>query len=336
MKILFIGGNGNISWHCVQLSLDLGHSVYVLNREETLKSRRDIQKDVIKLKGDIRNFNEIHTLLQNMNFDVVCDFICYNDIHAETAIKLFEGKTRQYIYISSSSVYEQKSKNLPYKENCPQYNPEKVCGYISGKILAERLFINQYEKKSFPVTIVRPAYTYDTIVPVSVGGNCFTPIYRWLNGKPALIAGDGYNLWTFTHSSDFASAFVKLIGNSKAIGEDFHISTDELLSWNEATEMTLNAFGIENIQTIHVPLSVLEKTTLETRKEMLFQKVWHSIQDNTKIKSIADGWKANINFEDGIKMTKNWLYEKDSYRRIDMKLCQILDDITNLYHGGLK
>lgn len=336
MKILFIGGNGNISWHCVNEALKASHEVYVLNREATLNSRREIQRDVVKLKGDIRNFDEMQEILRTRFFDVVCDFICYNEEHAKNVVALFSGKTKQYIFISSESVYERKTKNLPFKENCPKNNPENSFAYVRDKLKAEEVFINSFECGAFPVTIVRPSYTYDTIVPVSLGKNCYTPVVRYLRNRPVLIAGDGNNLWTFTHSRDFARAFVCLLGNADAIGEDYHITADEWLTWNEATEHLLNAINVKNAQVLHVPLNYLFKTPLASQRDLAYQKVWHNIYDNSKIKNVASGWRAEIPFEKGIKLTIGWLHEKESHRRFDKDLDVILEEITLNVQKGKK
>lgn len=335
MKVLFLGGNGNISWHCADEALKASHEVFILNREMTLNSRREIHKGVIKLKCDVRNLDDMSELIRNQYFDVVCDFICYNEKHAEDAVKIFNGKVKQYIFVSSESIYERKARNLPFKENCPKYSPETACDYIKGKLLAERVFVDNHEKNGFPITIVRPAYTYDTIMPTSIGQNCFTAVSRYLSGKPVLIAGDGNNLWTFTHSVDFARAFIHLLGNSGTFGEDYHIATDKWLTWNESTEILLNSLDLYCSEILHVPAAYILQTPLAAQKEMMYQKMWHNIYDISKIKKIAPSWNAEICFEDGIRMTLKWLYEKDSHRRLDAKLDLILEDITHYMRGRI-
>ncbi|MDR2439554.1 MAG: NAD-dependent epimerase/dehydratase family protein [Planctomycetaceae bacterium] len=334
MKVLFIGGNGNISWYCVQESLQMEHEVWILNRNATSKTRRDIQPEVHKLNGDIRNRNEITNLLKNKTFDVVADFICYNKEHAELDIELFRDKTKQFIFISSESVYKRESKNLPYQENCPQNDPFSSCSYIAGKILAEQTFLKAYQTFRFPVTIVRPGYTYDTIVPVALGGNCFTAPNRFIHGKPVLIAGDGTNLWTFTHSSDFASAFVKLLGNRITIGEAFHITSDEWLTWNEMTHILLDTLNIKYPQYIHIPFqAVLHSKLAVNQKDMLYQKMWHNIYDLSKIRQLIPDWKIKVPFKQGIKQTIDWLYEDKIRCRINTNLDELLEELTIKYKG---
>lgn len=331
MKILFIGGNGNISWHCTKEALGRGHDVYVLNREATLKSRRELPDNVNKLTGDIRNYNAMKQLLFQREFDVVCDFICFDGEQARQSIELFEGKTKQYIVISSEAIYERQAKNLPFKESSPRYNEKTACSYICGKMEVEKNFIAAYDERRFPVTIVRPGYTYDTILPISMGQNCFTPLARYLQGKPVLIAGEGNNLWTFTHSSDFARAFIGLVGNKKAIGEDFHITTDQWMTWNEVTDVLLETVGIKDACILHIPFNEVLQTPLAAQKDMMFQKMWHNIYDNSKIRRFLPEWEAKIDFVDGIRQTIEWLYENDAHRRFNSELDNILEEITLKY-----
>jgi nucleoside-diphosphate-sugar epimerase len=332
LKILFIGGNGNISWHCVSELIQAGHNVVVLNRRFNTTTRKVLPAETGKILCDIRNIDNAGKILEREEFDVVCDFICYNSEQAKNAIALFKEKTNQYIFISSDSVYKRETKNLPYQENCPQNNPETSCSYVAGKIEAERIFKSAFEDIAFPVTIVRPAYTYDTIVPVSIGGNCFTAPQRYIDGKPVLIAGDGINLGTFTHSNDFAAAFTGILGNPEAIGEDFHITSDEWLTWNEMLEFLVSALHIKNPNYIHIPMyDILESNFAANQKDIIYQKMFHNIYDNSKIKRTVPGWKAKISFAHGIKQTINWLFEKDSYRRIIPELDMMLEELTVKY-----
>lgn len=329
MKILFIGGNGNISWHCVQKALDIGHEVWELNRSATLSTRRQIQPQVHKLTCDIHNLFEVKKLLKDLNFDSVCDFICFNEQQAQEAIELFKNKTNQFIYISSEAVYLRKTSNLPFKENCEQYNPEKICSYISGKIKAEQVFKTSYEKEQFPITIVRPAYTYDTIVPTPIGQNCYTATKRLLDGFPALVAGDGENLNTFTHSADFANAFIHLIGNKKCIGQDYHISSDEWLTWNDEIRIL-----IENLQIKRKIINIPKQEALQLpffEKDLMYQKMWHNIYDNSKIKRIIPNWTAKKSFSEGIQETITWLNENPIHKRINKNFDKIFDELYSKY-----
>lgn len=334
MKLLFIGGNGNISWYCVQEAIKRKHDVWELNRSQTLGTRRDIQIEVHKLTADIHNIDQVKKLLEGAYFDAVIDFICYNEKDALEAIDIFKDKTAHFFFISSEAVYKRAGKNLPFNENCEQNDPEQIDAYVSGKIRAEMAFKKAMHEDDFPVTIIRPAYTYDVIVPVSIGHNCFTAPTKYLEGKPALIAGDGTNIWAFTHSKDFAKALIPLIENPDTVGEAFHIATDEWLSWNEEMEILFRALGIPSYTAIHIPYEEALLLNYFQPRDLMAQRMWHNIYDTTKVKDYVPGWKAKVSFEEGIAETIKWLNEKDIRRRFNVKHSDELDKLYSKYMKG--
>jgi nucleoside-diphosphate-sugar epimerase len=329
------GGNGNISWHCADILLREGNDVYLLSRGATADTRRAPPRGARLIRADMRGGQAAVRALAGLDFDAVCDFICYDGGQARAAVSLFAGRTRQYIFISSSCVYRRCARFLPFREDSPQNDPDTSGPYVAGKVTAERVFRDAYEKEGFPVTIVRPGYTYDTIVPVSVGGNCFTAPARILAGKPALVGGEGENLWTFTHSEDFAAAFVWLAGRAAAIGQDYNITTDVWTTWREATQTLLGALGADEENVLGVPADMLlASAKLSPQWDLAYHKLWHSIFDNGKIKKIAKGWRADVSLEEGLRRTLAWLNERDSRRRHDAALDAALDDITRAAEGA--
>lgn len=334
MKILFIGGNGNISWYCLSGAIDAGHEVYALNRGVTSHTRRSLPVKTIQITADIRNKVEVTSFLKDLTFDVVCDFICFNEDQARFDVDLFKNKTKQFIFISSESVYKRDINYLPFNETTPQNDITTSSSYISGKIEAERVFIDAYHKINFPVTIIRPSYTYDTIIPVSIGHNCFTAVQKFIDNKLVLIAGEGNNLRTFTHSKDFAAAFLGIIGNSDTIGEDYHITSDEHLSWLDVTHSILNVLNIKNSDYLHIPKEIILANRFLGQKDVIEQKLWHNIYDNTKIKKILPRWKAKLPFEMGIRETLNWLNEDSKRIRINSQLDQLIEQLTIQYYKG--
>lgn len=329
MKILFIGGNGNISWYCTQEAIKHGHEVWQLNREQSLSTRREIQKEVHKLKGDINESENIKRLLEGCYFDVVCDFICYNGEQAKQAMEIFKNRTKHFVFISSEAVYKRVSYNIPYKETSEKYDMDlSECKYIRGKLEAEQVFEEAYKEREFPITIIRPAYTYDTIFPTSIGHNCFTVADLIMKGYPLLVAGDGTNLWTFTHSSDFARAFISLIELPDIKGEVFHISTEEWLSWNEQSEIVLNALGMDKSNIFHVPFQDALKLEKIQPKELMYQRMWHNIYCVDKVKNYVPDWSAKVSFEEGIQKTIRWLEAKQGRKRYIESLKK---EIMNIY-----
>lgn len=336
MKVLFIGGNGNISWWCVEEAIRRGDEVYELNRKMTRATRRKVQTEVHEIIADIHNKEEIVKALSGMYFDVVCDFICFNDVQARQAIEVFKGKTDQYIVISSEAVYKRESRYLPFREDTPQYEEDVEDSYIAGKIQAERIFDRAYRTEGFPVTIVRPGYTYDTIIQVPVGQNCFTAPQKFIDGYPFLMPGDGENLVAPMHSKDFAKAFVGLIGNREAIGQDYHIAARQLITWNEMAGTILTALGLDPGNIIHIPHDEAVGITDFYSVIVNRQHMWHYIFDNRKIKSAVPGWKQKISFSEGMKETVSWLLADKVRQRVNPEFDRRLENIYSRYWNGGK
>lgn len=342
MKILFIGGNGNISYYCLKAALGAGHEVYALNRGVTSKTRRAFPLQTHRFIHDIRDITGVEQTLGTHEFDCVVDFLCYTQEDARNAVALFKNRAKHYIFISSVTVYQRLTKYLPFKENTPQW-AESDYDYALEKIRTEQLFMDAFERTGFPVTIVRPAHTYDTIVPVALGHNCFTVPQRYIDGKPVLIAGDGTNLWTLTHSRDFAGALLGIVERSSVtIGEDYHITGDEWLTWLDITRILLEALGLEAkpSQWVHVPIQHILAMEVPKSRNMAIsylgkafrgQRMWCDIYDNGKIKKLLPEWKAVVSFEHGIRETLSWLNEQDVRRRFNEDLNGILEKLTTTF-----
>jgi nucleoside-diphosphate-sugar epimerase len=328
MKVLFIGGTGNISWYCATKAQQAGHEVWILNKGEVEKTRRQLPAHAKQLYADIRDIEAIKNALKGMKFDVVADFLCYTPEQAQADIKLFRGITKQFIFVSSAGNY-QRPCEYPIAESNRLYNPKWE--YSQNKIDCEKIFLKYYKKEKFPVTIVRPGHTYDTLLPDAVGKGDWTNAKRMIEGKPIVIHGDGSTLWTLTHSEDFARAFVKLFGKSSAIGQAFHITSDELLNWRQISEMVASALGVKNPRFIYVPSETIAKLNPEIGEGLIFHKTWCDIYDNSKIKSIAKGWKAEISFEKGIKRTIAWLKADKNRQRVNLDLDLFLDDLCKRF-----
>ncbi len=327
MKVLMIGGNGNISWFCTKELIDAGYEVFELHRGVTYSTRRDVHPEAKIIKADIRESVGTKKVLEGMSFDVVCDFICYNGEQARNAIDLFFDRTKQYIVISSDVIYERKISNLPFSEQADIRSIDGASDYIRGKLELEEVFKKAYQEKGFPVTVVRPGYTYDTIVPVSIGHNCWTAVDKILSGLPLLIGGDGQSIWNMTNSRDFAKAFIGLVGNPDAIGEAFDIATDEWVTWNDASEILLKSLGVDKTLVFHVPYERALHNPDFQPDDMNFERMWHSFRSNKKIHSFVPSYHPTVSFEEGIKMTLDWLFEKAQRRRIVGKYSDMLDKL---------
>jgi len=333
MKVLFIGGTGNISAACSRLAVENGIDLYHMNRG---KVSTEIPSEVKTIKADIKDKKMVQEALGDGYFDVVVNFIAFVPDDVRQDIEIFSGRTGQYIFISSASVYQKVGGHPVITESTPLYNP--YWDYSRDKIACEDLLNDEYRKNGFPMTIVRPSLTYDTVIPVAIGSwTDYTIIDRMKKGQEVIIHGDGTSLWTITHSNDFAKAFVGLLGHQQAIGHAFHITSDELLNWNQIYEAVSQAAGAD-LNAVHIASDFIcdvgDTIGWEwMRGNLLGDKAVSTIFDNTKIKRFVPGFKAKITFKEGIKKTVKW-FEADPARMvIDEGNNRFIDTVLKAYRG---
>lgn len=258
MKVLFIGGTGNISTSCSFLALEKGIELYHLNRGVT----KEEIPGVISINADIHNKEETLKAIRDHDFDVVVDWIAFIQDDVKRDYVIFKGKVKQFIFISSASAYQKPLSDPRITESTPLANP--VWEYSQNKIACEDYLLQKYREEGFPITIVRPSHTYRNVFPVAVGdGRGYWLIDRIKNRKKIVVHGDGTSLWVLTHSEDFAKGFVGLLGNIHAIGHAFHITSDELLTWNQIYEIIADIVGMK-ANLIHIPSDFIMKYDSET------------------------------------------------------------------------
>lgn len=290
MRVLFIGGTGNISLACTREAVRKGIEVFHLNRG---KRGADVPAEVETITADIRNVEEARTKLTDLEFDVVVDWIAFTPEHINNDLELFRERARQFVFISSASVYHKPVRHPVITESTPAHNP--FWTYSQQKIACEQLLFSEYAKNDFPITIVRPSHTYsDGWFPTTFGKD-FTVPQRILNGKPIVVHGDGQSLWTITHADDFARAFVGLLGEPAAIGETFHITSDEAITWDQIHLAVGHALGREP-ELVHVPSETISRFDPEFGAGLLGDKRYSVIFDNAKIKRYVPGYHAEISF----------------------------------------
>ncbi|WP_245603099.1 SDR family oxidoreductase [Maribacter antarcticus] len=326
MKVLFIGGTGNISSASSRLAVEKGMELYVLNRgnsKVTIKGANSIIGDITKL--------ETLTELQGHEWDVVVNWIAFTPEDIERDLELFTGKTKQYIFISSASCYQTPLSYPVITESTPVCN--NLWDYSHNKILCEQRLQKAYSEDRFPMTIVRPSLTYDTVIPVAIGGfDKYNIVDRIKKGKEIIIHGDGTSLWTVTHADDFAKGFVGLFGLTQAVGHPFHITSDEVLSWNMIYKILADAIGREaNI--VHIASDFICKIAPSFTGTLLADKAESVLFDNTKIKTFVSGFKATIPFAEGIKRTLSWLEENPEKQNIDVETEAEMESVLKAYHG---
>ncbi|MAL17596.1 MAG: NAD-dependent dehydratase [Balneola sp.] len=321
MKVLFIGGTGNISRSVSKLALSKGIDLYLLNRGKT---DADIP-GAKTIAADIYNLEETKKALQEHTWDVVVNWIAFIPEHIQNDLQLFRGKTKQYIFISSASIY-QKPPSMPViDESTPLSNP--FWEYSRDKIACEELLMEAYREDQFPVTVVRPSHTYDTRIPVAIGGwTEYTIIDRMKKGKKVIIHGDGTSLWTITHARDFAKGFTGLLGNQRSLGQAINITSDEVLTWNQIYEAVANAAGVE-LNAVHISSDFISRIAPGEADGLLGDKAHCAIFDNSKIKQLVPNYTATIPFSEGIKETLAWFEEKEERMIVNPDTNTMMDKI---------
>ena len=319
MKVLFIGGTGTISSACSELAAERGVELYVMNRGRSL---RELPEGVRPLQGDIRDRASVGAALGDETFDAVVNWVAFTPEHIEADLEVFRGRTGQYVFISSASAYQTPPLSLPITESTPLSNP--FWAYSRDKITCEERLIRAYRDEGFPVTIVRPSHTYDrTLLPMDGG---YTVVDRMRRGKKVIVHGDGGSLWVLTHHRDFAKGFIGLLGNPHAIGETFHITSDELLTWNQIFETVARA-AETTAQIVHVPSEVVAAYDAGWGAGLLGDKAHSMVFDNTKIKRVVPDYVATIPFARGAEEIMAW-YDADPARQVvDPERDQLMDKI---------
>lgn len=325
MKVLFIGGTGIISSACSPLAIERGLDLYLLNRGQ---SARPPTAGAKILHGDIRDPASVKAAIGDMHFDAIVDWIAFTPEQIQVDLDLFRGRTNQYVFISSASAYQKPPSNLPISESTTLANPFWL--YSRNKIACEEMLINAYRQDGFPVTIVRPSHTYDpSLMPM---GGRYTWIDRMRKGKPVIVHGDGTSLWVMTHHRDFAKGFVGLLGNNRAIGDVFHITSDELLTWNSIYQMIGRAAGAEP-KLVHVPSDVINAYDPLWGAGLLGDKSHSVIFDNSKIKRAVPDFACTTSFARGAEEIVAW-YDADPARQVvDDKLNETMDRILAAWEG---
>jgi len=328
LKVLFIGGTGNISAAVSRLALSRGIELYHLNR-----GRRNIPIEGVKtIQADISDATAAAKALDGHVWDAVVNWIGFTEPEMQRDIQLFTGKTRQYVFISSASVYQKPVSHPFITESSPLANP--YWDYSRNKIACEERLMRAYRETGFPITIVRPSLTYDTVIPMAIGGwTDYTIVDRMKKGKPVIVHGDGTSLWMVTHSEDFAKGFVPLLGHQQAIAHAFHITSDELLTWDQIYQALGAAVGVEP-KLVHIPsddiCAMADKLGQSwMRGNLLGDKSWSCIFDNTKIKTFVPGFRATIPFAQGIRRTVEYFHA-------DPARCKVAEDKNDFVHQVLE
>lgn len=298
MKVLMIGGTGTISMAITRLLCQSDWEVYLLNRGSR---RAEAPAGIHWIQADMNEEAAVQQAIEGLQFDCVCQFIGFEPWQVERDIRLFSGKTKQYLYTSSASAYHKPGADYRITEGTTLANP--YWQYSRNKIACEEVLMKAYREQQFPVTIIRPSHTYDNrSVPLGVHGDkgSFQVLKRMLEGKPVIIHGDGTSLWTMTHNTDFAKGYVGLMGNPHAIGEAFQITNDETLTWNQIYSTIARCLGVE-LKPYYVSSYFLAATgKYDMLGSLIGDKANSVVFDNRKLKAAVPDFRPTVHFEQGV------------------------------------
>ena len=332
MRVLFIGGTGNISLASTRLAVELGMEVTLLRRGQRTA---DLPKDVRTIAVDIRDEEAVAQALGNQTFDAVVDWIAFTPADIERDIRIFRDRARQFIFISSASSYQKPVGHYLITESTPLANP--YWQYSRDKIACEDRLMKAYREEGFPITIVRPSLTYgDTQIVLAVNSwqQSWTAVDRMRQGKKVIVPGDGSSLWVITHNSDFAQGLVGLLGHRQAIGHAFHITSDEVMTWDQYYRITAQAAGVE-ARIVHISSEFMGACMPDEVGNLTGDKAVSVVFDNSKIKRFVPGYCAKVPFSQGIQRTIEW-FDADSQRKlVDEAANAAWDKLIDAYENGV-
>ena len=337
MKVLFIGGTGIISTAVTRLAAERGIDLTLLTRGQR---SANFPSSVRTITADIADESALSAALAHQTWDAVVDWIAFTPAHIERDIRLFRDRTRQFIFISSASAYQRPVGHYLITESTPLANP--YWEYSRDKIACEDLLMQAYRDHGFPITIVRPSLTYgDTQIVLAVNSwqKSWTAIDRMRRGKKLIVPGDGSSLWVVTHNSDFAQAFVGLLGHQQATGHAFHITSDEVLTWDQIYRITAVAAGVEpakfDSQIIHIASDVLAACIPDELGSLTGDKSSSVVFDNTKVKRFVPTFNAKVPFAEGIRRTIAWFDADPARQQIDDSANAAWDKLIDAYESAL-
>jgi nucleoside-diphosphate-sugar epimerase len=310
VRLLFLGGTGNISSACVALALEQGHEVTLLSR-----GRRPTPGAAAAVVGDRNDRAFLQGVAEAVAFDAVVDFLGFRLEQVETALSAFGGRVGHYVFIGTAAAYQKPPAHHVVTEATPLENP--FWEYARQKIACEERLRRAWVEDAFPVTVVRPSYTYgETWIPSGFGGQDYTVVDRIRRGRPIVCHGDGTSLWVMTAASDFAVGLLGLLGRADTRGEAFHITSDEVLTWDAIYRTIARAAGAE-VELVHVPSELIAALYPERGGSLLGDKAWSTVFDNTKIRRYVPGYRPAVSFAEGMARSVAWFDADPARRAVD-------------------
>ena len=324
--VLFIGGSGVISSAAARLAVERGLDLTLLTRGAASRPAPEGAREV---RADIRDPRSVRDAIGDRTFDAVVDWVAFTPQHVRTDIDLFAGRTGQYVFISSASAYQTPPARWPVVESMPLRNP--YWEYSRNKIACEDVLVHAYRETGFPATVVRPSHTYDrTLIPLDGG---WTSLERMRQGREVVVHGDGTSLWTLTHHEDFARGFVPLLGHPRTVGDTFHITSHEALTWDQITRTLAAAAGVE-ARIVHVPSDAIAAVDPQWGAGLLGDKAHSMVFDNAKLRSVVSDFVATIPFETGARQIVEWYDADPARRQVDARLDAVMDGLVERFRVG--
>jgi nucleoside-diphosphate-sugar epimerase len=330
MKILFIGGTGVISSACSELVLARGHELFLLNR--SVSKNLPVPESASVLIGDVyTEESRLAGILADHRFDAVVDFIAFAAPDIERDLRLFRGRTNQFVFISSASAYQKPVRNYLITEETPLENP--YWEYSRNKIACEDRLMQAYREEGFPVTIIRPSHTYGpTQIPFGVSSwmHPWTVVDRMKRGQKVIVPGDGTSLWVLTWNSDFAKGLVGLLGNDRAIGEAFQITSDEVQTWDQIHLEAYRALGLKP-NLIHIPSDLIAMYNPHSLGSLVGDKANSVVFDNSKIKRFVPDYSCEVTWVEGVRRSLAWFESHPQFQTIEEEMNTTWDSIIAAY-----
>jgi nucleoside-diphosphate-sugar epimerase len=323
VKLLFIGGTGNISTDCAALLHAQGHQIAILSR-----GRTPVPAQYQAVRADRKSPQEMRSALEQARPDVVLNFIGYEVPEVAADYELLQGKVQQYVFISSATVYAKPPRTLPITEQAPLGNA--WWDYAQKKQACEEWLQQQWQQHRFPVTIVRPSHTYSKLwVPNPISSSTYSFAARIEQGKPVFVPDQGENPWTLTATSDFAVGLAGLVGNPKALGEAIHITSDEVLTWNQIYSEIAAALGVRSPEVIKIPTDRICEAAPSLTGNLKGDKSHPAIFDNSKIKGLVPDFQCRKPFRTGVRESVAWLREHPEHQNLDPQLDALFDRVID-------
>ncbi len=328
MRLLIIGGTGNISAEFAEAAIARGIEVFILTRGSRAPAGR-----ASAIIADANDPAAVASATRGMNFDAVVDFLCFEPARATEAINAFLGRTGHYVFISSASVYEKPPRSHVIDERTPLCNP--FWQYARDKIACERLFMDAFHDRGFPVTIVRPSHTYGrSWIPTAFVSSDFTVAARMLEGKEIIVPGDGQSLWTLTHARDFAVGLVGLLGRPEALGEAFTIAGDDVHTWEAIHRIVADALGVEP-RLVHVPSEFIAAVDPGLGERLLGDKMYSSLFDCSKLRRLVPEFRTTIPLAHGVEESVAWRLADPSRMTVSGEMDGRIERILSAWHRAM-